>query len=334
MIGVAVTMPEPLTAPRVHFRAATWDDLEELNALTNRVAVADDTDELVELEDHAEEWRRADFDPERDVVLAVAEEGSIVGWAEAGVSSSPRDGAIRAYAGGGVAPERRAEGIGTALLAWVSERAAAKAAALHPGVSVVVFGWGREESSDSAQLLRSAGFAPARYFSDMRVEFAGWAGAEAVEPLGEPGSVLIRQPGVEDEEAVRLAHNEAFEDHWGSSHQTAQRWGEMWRKRVFRPELSRIAVDAATGEVLAYVLSEVWVEGEQYVSLVGTRRAARGRRLASVLLGGVLEAGRAAGLSKAELGVDAASPTGANGVYERAGFKLVRTGVTMDLPAR
>ncbi len=333
MIGVAVTIPEPLAAAGVRFRAASWDDLAALNALANRVAVADDTDELIELEDHAEEWRRADFAPELDVLLALDEDGAVVGWAEAGVSSAPRDGAIRAYAGGAVAPERRAEGIGTELLAWGAERSAAKAAGLHPGVRVVVSGWGREESSDSAELLRSAGFTPARYFSDMRVEFAGWDPAESAQPLGDPGSVHVRQPGPEDEEGVRQAHNEAFQDHWGSSEQTTQRWGEMWSKRVFRPELSRIAVDAVSGEVLAYVLSEIWVEGEQYVSLVGTRRAARGRRLASVLLGGVLEAGKAAGLRKAELGVDAASPTGANGVYERAGFELVRTGVTMDRPA-
>lgn len=68
MIGVAVTIPEPLAAAGVRFRAASWDDLAALNALANRVAVADDTDELIELEDHAEEWRRADFAPELDVL--------------------------------------------------------------------------------------------------------------------------------------------------------------------------------------------------------------------------------------------------------------------------
>ncbi|MDR2255752.1 MAG: GNAT family N-acetyltransferase [Arthrobacter sp.] len=333
MIGGVMGEERARSAAEVLYRPAGWGDLEAANALSNRAALVDDTDEIVELEDQRVEWQRADFVLESDVRVAVHPEAGVVAWAEAGVASSPRDGVIRAHAGGVVVPEWRGLGIGSQLLEWCAVRAREKAREKHPGLPVVVGAWGREERSDAAQLLVDHGFVVARYFSDMRVSLEQWQPSEQAVPAPGGPRLELRAPTVEDAEAVRLAHNEAFQDHWGSSEQSAQRWSQMWAKRVFRPGLSRIAVDEASGEVLAYVLSEEWVAGEQYVSLVGTRREARGLHLASTLLQQVLAAGRAAGLEKAELGVDAASPTGANGVYERAGFSVVRTGVSMERPA-
>jgi len=315
----------------LRLRAATMDDLPAVHAVAMRAAKRDDTGELFELEDLREEWRRVGFDPTTDVLLALDEEGDLLGYAEAGVSSAPRDGEIRAHVMGVTDPAFRGRGVASALLPWCLERARAKAQRDHPGVPVVVAAWGRQEDSDSAALLADAGMTPARYFSDMRVTLADW------EDPGTPLPVGARAPRDGDEEAVRLTHNEAFADHWGSSDQTPERWGDMWRRRVGRPQLSRIAVgDASDGlgeRVLAYVLTQEWQEGEAYVALVGTARAARGRHLATALLTDVVRACRDAGLRRVELGVDAASPTGANGVYERVGFSVVRRGVSMALPA-
>jgi ribosomal protein S18 acetylase RimI-like enzyme len=43
-----------------------------------------------------------------------------------------------------------------------------------------------------------------------------------------------------------------------------------------------------------------------------------------------LEAYRAAGVTTANLGVDAANPSGAVGVYERMGFRTMQTAITFS----
>src|SRR5699024_10330228 len=75
-------------------------------------------------------------------------------------------------------------------------------------------------------------------------------------------------------EATRLAHNDAFASHWGSAPISAQRWKGVVTGNAARPSLARVAVDAG-GTVLAYCTTGQWVEGELYVTLVGTRQAAR-----------------------------------------------------------
>jgi ribosomal protein S18 acetylase RimI-like enzyme len=68
------------------------------------------------------------------------------------------------------------------------------------------------------------------------------------------------------------------------------------------------------------------------IALVGTRRAGRNRGIASALLRRALTGARAAGFASASLGVDADSPTGALGLYQRAGFTMMLTSVTNTKP--
>ncbi len=109
----------------------------------------------------------------------------------------------------------------------------------------------------------------------------------------------------------------------------------MWKQwvtesRSFRPELSFVVVEPAAPErVVAYVQSaefdahfEATGRREAYVGKVGTLREFRGRGLAAALLRHALAAYQAAGYDEAALDVDSENPTGALGVYERAGFAV------------
>jgi ribosomal protein S18 acetylase RimI-like enzyme len=60
------------------------------------------------------------------------------------------------------------------------------------------------------------------------------------------------------------------------------------------------------------------------VGKVGTLREHRGRGLAGALLRHSLLAYRDAGFDEAALDVDSDNPTGALGVYQRAGFRVER----------
>lgn len=321
---------EQLGTPH-ELRPATRNDAEALTALGNLLAVVDDTDERQTVEDLLEEWETPGFVLERDVRL-VESAGTLIGWVSVFLSAMPRDGEINVHVSGGVHPDHRGRGVGTALVTWGVELGRQRALEEFPESTPALMGWGRQESSDAAELLANLGFKPARWFTDMRVELEGWSdpsGRTEDDPRGRVPNFTLPDG---DSEAVRLAHNDAFRDHWGSSESTPERWESFRGRRVNRSELSRIAVDPSVDPldaVDAYVLSEEWEPGELYVALVGTRRRARGRHLATELLADVVRAAQKAGMTRVDLGVDSASPTGANGVYERVGFKPVRTGVSM-----
>ncbi|WP_334684704.1 GNAT family N-acetyltransferase [Mycetocola sp. CAN_C7] len=57
------------------------------------------------------------------------------------------------------------------------------------------------------------------------------------------------------------------------------------------------------------------------MELIGVVRDWRGRRLAPALISRLLTSFGEAGLERAVLDVDTASPTGANSLYERLGFQ-------------
>jgi ribosomal protein S18 acetylase RimI-like enzyme len=180
-----------------------------------------------------------------------------------------------------------------------------------------------------AALVAGAGFEPARFFFSMERELS-----QPVPDVASPGGVRVLPFGPEWSEATRLAHNEAFLDHWGSRPRDEEDW-RTWvtGSRMFRPSRSWLAVDG--DEVAAYVLGYEFAADtaatgvrDLHIGQVGTRRSYRGRGLARALLARTLAAGRQAGYGSASLGVDADNPTGALGLYERLGFTVRRKYVT------
>lgn len=125
--------------------------------------------------------------------------------------------------------------------------------------------------------------------------------------------------------AARLVYNEAFRDHWGESEMSEEEWDHFIALGVFRPALSFLAY--AEGEPAGVIFGfefDAYAEEtgvrDLYIPLIGTRRAARKRGIASALLRKVLTEAKAAGFGQVSLKVDADSPTGALGLYQRTGF--------------
>jgi ribosomal protein S18 acetylase RimI-like enzyme len=102
-----------------------------------------------------------------------------------------------------------------------------------------------------------------------------------------------------------------------------------------------VAALTAEGSVAGYVMSyespaDTARRGvrDLYIGTVGTLPAHRGRGIAGALLAHVLQGAPAQGYATASLTVDAENPTGALGVYDRAGFRLHRREVTYLRPAQ
>lgn len=235
---------------------------------------------------------------------------------------------------GGVHPEHRGRGLGTALLDWAERAAPPLHQERFPGRPLNLCGGSLAHDTAATGLFAAHGYRTARWFNDMRMDLA--------RPLPEapvPAGVVFLPFSPERSEDARLIRNEAFLDHWGSTVSTPESWQHVVTGSGFRPELTFVAYAEDSGEPLSLVLVweseanlEVTGKRDLYVALVGTRRIGRKRGLATALLGHVLGLGRAAGFDTASLGVDAASPTGALGLYERLGFRAENVWVAQVKP--
>ena len=136
---------------------------------------------------------------------------------------------------------------------------------------------------------------------------------------------------------VRLIHNAAFADHWGSVPMDE----DVWRKRMlespgFRQDLSFVAV--ADDDIVGYSYNEVYEEdwesagqSEGWIGGLGVLRDWRKKGIATALLAVSMNAMRAAGLEAAMIGVDSSSPSGAQHLYHDVGFRTKTTGTTWQL---
>lgn len=300
----------------------TWSHLDDGSVtawaeLTNLLAATDDTGEFYEAEDLAEELTESGFDRALDS-WAIWDGDVMVAFGQLRVGTGGQeDGSVRCQVDGGVHPKWRGRGIGTELIGRMEARAAELTSERNPGLPFHYRASGGKEGSSGARLFEDSGYRLVRWFTYMERPLPG-------APVDEVTADVVT-PAEADEEAVRLAHNAAFLDHYSFAPLTVERWSELWNGRVSRPQFSSIA-KGPDGAVLAYSLTQQYVAGELYVALVGTVREARGRGLARACLSRSIElARRDGGFTKVELDVDSESPTGADRLYTSLGFEVTRS---------
>jgi ribosomal protein S18 acetylase RimI-like enzyme len=309
--------------------------------LSNLLATADGTEDHYAASDLAEELEEPGVDPLLDT-LGAWDGRDMVAFGQLRVAASLLEGTATAFLGGGVHPGWRGRGLGRAVMDWIEPRAAQLAGMRHPGAPGLMSVWAGDPGSASARLAAARGYKPARYLQDLCLDLDRWS-----PPKPAAGDSLAARPGVVGSpldlsdlalvEATRRAHNEAFAEQRGSAERDRRVWASQLSAATFRSDLSRIALSAEAGlapeeSVDSYVLSAEYVPGELYVCLVGTRRRARRRGAASLLLCEVLSAAKEAGYRTASLGVDAESATQGVRLYERVGFRRVRTDVVYEKP--
>ncbi|WP_432843918.1 GNAT family N-acetyltransferase [Dactylosporangium sp. CA-092794] len=307
----------------VHARAYRPGDAAAIAGLINAIAeagggpggfAAADVEGVVEHEIR---------DPAADTRLLTDAGGALVG---AALVPLPPAGGDRLELIGGVRPDRRGAGLGRELLAWQLGRAAARHAEIAPEArwqAQVVTG-----AADAAatRLYERFGFAVARYFLEMT---APTTPAPVVTPAG---GIRLAPYQQDQERRVYSAHTAAFRGLWGYQERDFGSWAALTvRSGTFRPELSRLALagDTIAGYLLAYDSGE---PDRVYIGQVGTAGPWRRRGVASALLAEALAAAGRAGYVRAGLDTDAANPTGAAGVYARAGFVVDRRVVAYRRP--
>jgi ribosomal protein S18 acetylase RimI-like enzyme len=229
---------------------------------------------------------------------------------------------------GGVHPDWRQRGLGTRLLDWAEDAAVRLHQEHFPGRPLSLSGSSLTHNPDGAALYAARGYQPVRWFHVMSRDLKAPLPAASLAP---DVRVAPFSPAVSED--ARGIRNEAFADHWGSTETSAEAWEHHVTGSTFRPGFSFVAYIGQ--EPAGFVLSEEYTGYNEaiggrdlFIGLVGTRRAARGRGIASALLIRALAGAREAGFISGSLVVDADSPTGAVGLYERVGFTVKHTSVT------
>jgi len=310
-------LPDGLTA-----RPLRAGDMPALAALLDDAEVVDDTGEHEDAEGLGEFLVNDRVDLGLDTVAALSGD-ELVGYVSTVDLGDHRDEyAVMAY--GCVHPARRGQGIGRALLGWATVRCGELHRERHPEMPGR-FGVGVPSANTSLErLVRRSGFAPVQYYFVMRRPLAD------LPPVRALTDVQLVPFDPDRDEEVRLAHNVAFVDHFGTAERDAYAW-QTWftGQKAFRPQLSRLAL--VDGAVVGYTLvyeydadTEATGVREAYFGQIGVLPAARGRGVASACIAASLHAAAADGMGLAGLTVDTNNTTGALGLYEHLGFAVDR----------
>lgn len=321
---------EPKTATDVQIRNVREDDLEAIVALINEAEAVEKMERGISLTELWARLHQPGLDPTRDAFLAEAD-GRLVGFCAYNIDQDEAEWGAETW--GVVHPAWRRQGIGRRLLEAVCKRIE-EAAPRQVGLATYIIGSarvrdrGRETDQDRVALFRSLGFAPARIFWTMERDLTAPI-PEAPLPDGLIFRSFVRG---QDEGEFLDAFNEAFADHWGPSAYTAAELEHVLSLPYSPPELFVLAVDGSTiaGFAWCQINSDQNARTgrrDGYVAEVGVRRAYRRRGIGAAVVAEGLRRLRAAGMTKALLGVDANSPTGATRLYERLGFVVIREAV-------
>ncbi len=330
-------VPAPLPGlPAAAWRPLTLDDIPAYVRLMEAARVADGESEV-----STEETARHDLaDPMLPLAtnsLVLAEPDGTLRGCVLISERPPGETTRRLHVEERTDPSVRDLGVGDALLDWTDARAYELLAGQPADLERYVDTFMAVSRREAFERFERHGYRPVRWFMEMRRDLG--------QPVPtEPDLDGIRLAIVADDddpelrERLRVAHNEAFADHWGTEPIPPETWDHVFVGHpFFRADLSLIAFDGdqIAGYSSNYVAEPEWEATgvrEGWIGQLGVRRQWRRRGLATALLVRSMNVFSAAGLEAATLGVDTENPTGAVGIYERVGFREIRRAVRLRKP--
>jgi mycothiol synthase len=303
---------------------------EALAAIVRAAAVADGVPYRPSATNLREEFEdQSGFDPAHDVVVVEIDGEPI---ALAGVDRATRGGAAVFETWGNIHPAWRRRGLGRTLLGENLRRARERAADEPADQPVEARTYSAEQEIGHRRLLESVGYEPIRWYFDMRRPTL-----DDIPDAPLPPGLGLRRVVPDQHRAIWDADVEAFRDHWQAREQTEEDFASLFAKADLDTDLWVVAWD---GDQVAGVV-QPWIWRDENAELgvargwlehISVRRPWRRLGLARALTAEALRRLRAAGMTEAMLGVDAANPTGALGLYESLGFEVHSRSTAWSLP--
>jgi mycothiol synthase len=291
------------------FRAPTSEDLGPVaDVLAAEQSANGATEATLDADFMRQVWSGAGFDLGADAWIVTDRAGTIVAYGQV-----EREEPDLVESWGVVHPEHRGRGIGSALL----DRIETRAAKLLDGVPSPRFRHAITAGDvAAATMLDRRGLRMVRHFWHMQIDLAG-----PTDPGPAPMGIEI--DGVDPDEDLPAIHailEEAFADDWGDHPEPFDGWIEELASSPSDVTLWLLARDRGT---LVGVLTARAGDEIVWVTWLAVLASHRGRGIGAALLRRSFASFAARGLRRVRLNVDAENPTGATGLYERVGMRVV-----------
>jgi len=287
-------------------------DLETIAAFLNLVEAHDLVEEGSSVAELREEFNEPSFDPVNGLRLYTNAQGELVGFAQLyfAADSADNDGFLWFK----VHPAYRTEQIEPLMFAWAAEQLRQRG---REKLRVMA----HDKETERQSLIARHGFLPVRYFL--------WMHRALTEPMPAP---LFPQgyqlhAGDHDPQAWADLYNDSFADHYNFYPRDAEFVRHWQRDPDYRSDLNLVVI-APDGTLTAFAWCHIHAERNKRsgrldgtIGVLGTRPGHRRLGLGRALLLTGMQRLRNVGMTNADLGVDAASPTGANMLYASVGFK-------------
>jgi mycothiol synthase len=310
-------LPDDLAA-----RAATVEDVPDVVALYNTCSQEETGRDEMQEREFRTRWTDPKVNLVTDSVILHDRDGRCV----AAASVTGRPPYVRWFCSSRVLPDRRGEGIGTALLRGMEACAAGKLDWAPAGSRVAVDTWCANGFAPADELLTGSGFSCERHFFHMLRRFTG-----PIETPVWPEDVALRPfDHATQDRQLHDAFDDAFRDHWGYTPRDPDEAYAHWRHWTTNDatvdhDMWFVAWD---GDEIAAV-SLCWPEADHdprqgWVGILGVRRPWRKQGLGLALLHHSFRHLQSIGKTSAGLGVDGLNLTGALRLYERAGMHVAK----------
>lgn len=259
-------------------------------------------------------WQTRGFNLEADSLVAVAANEQIAGYVTVWRSEHEPH---RIVAWPRIHPDHRGKGLGTWMLRWAERRARQIAATLPEEQEILLFSWVEDVDQAAKEILAREQFLPERYWWQMEIQM------EATPPTPTwPDGIRVRMfiPG-QDEQRTHHALAESFSTNGDEPYSSFDEWLQFGvESESFDPALWFLAVED-NDEIAGVILCELRTDSARgWISEVAVRPKWRKRGLGQALLYHAFGEFYQRNIYKCALVVDAANPSGATRLYERAGM--------------
>lgn len=312
---------DPISFDSFVIRPPTRTDLPGIVEMLGAAATATYGQPEFTLEAYTTEWEAPSFDPPRDSRVVVTAAGQIVANVDL-ISNPPH---VRNFFYVSVHPAYNGLGLGSYLTQWAETCLRERLDEAPAGARVSLLANSISTHQAAFVLLGEHGYHYVRSYYNMQIELTS-PPPSPVWPLG-----MLVQPLQPGEEAVLYqADEDAFQDHWGhvaisSEAKFPSWWQALQSTPHYDPSLIFLVRDGSqlAGFAICFPENNEF-PGMGWIERLGVRRAWRQQGLGLALLHHCFGEFYRRGITKAGLGVDAASLTGATKLYAKAGMHIFR----------
>jgi len=309
-------------------RNATPNDFPAIAALLTAVFTHDKIPIVQTVEEVEEDFSGDSCRLDHDVM--VVEVGSQIAGIAYTIFLPSETKEERCYVFGGVLPDFRKNGVGTALMTWAVKHGEQLLQSTGRTIPKFLRAHVSRLNESAAKLFAQFQLHPVRFEEDLIIDLDS---IHAPQPAANYSIIPWSNSRNAEAHSVK---DLAFRDHWGSTPTSDENWEKLVTGSTARTEHSFFAV-APADKIVGLLLTHRYESDDEllgkkigWIDKLCTLSEFRNQAVAKNLIAHALAKYKAIGLTHAALTVDTQNPTGAHGLYSKLGFEFFRGSTTFE----